>query len=872
MAKLTVANFKAKLFRLYEQARRVQASMRSGRPRSTEPSPSATNITNYTRRFHVLPMLRCFQHCLIPILRCWVLGLVASCSFCWAAHAQVASGAGAFTNANLGNCVQLIGLGGSPDNGGSINITLNGFPAIYAGGAIISDGLMLTSNPIGPSDLTQSCSITNVTNLSQTGASSPNDTATLSFTYTYQSTKYQFQGSASEAGTSYSIISLGPSVTSVSPISGTTAGGTSVTITGTNLTGATGVTIGGVAATNVVVASATQITATTPAGTAGAASVLVTTPGGTNAANTLFTYATPAPTVTAIAPNTGTPAGGTSVTITGTNLTGATAVRFGTSNASITANSATSITATAPAGTGTVDITVTTAGGTSTASATDHFTYIVPVPTVTSVSPNSGPTTGGTSVTITGTNLTGATAVKFGGNNATSFTVTSASQINAVAPAGSLGAVDVTVKTSSGLSAISSADQYTYAVPADSVNLRKLQAAVTPMVAQVWGQATSGAIESAVSEGFAGGGGKLISPSGNGVRINFSADPDDQEQANGDASRAFGRSASANPFSNAYGSFDSNARGITAPGGLRANDTTASRTDDAFTALGYAGPTKAPPLRPSEPREWLGWAEISGATLSRWSTSTALGMPGTNASIYGDQVDVIAGLTRVLTPNFLIGVLGGWETFDFRSDAIQGRLTGDGWTAGAYAGWKLSNAIRFDAGVAYSGIGFNGTAGTASGSFSGDRLLVTAGVKGNYATYGFLLEPSATIYALWEHENAYTDTLGTAEAARDFSTGRASAGLKVAYPFAWTSTVKLAPYAGIYGDYYFNADNISLAGAGALLTTPVFAGMSARTEAGFSAQFAGGGQFTAGAERSGLGGSFSLWTYRARASIPFGPQ
>jgi hypothetical protein len=598
----------------------------------------------------------------------------------------------------------------------------------------------------------------------------------------------------------------------------------------------------------------------------------VTTPAGTNAANTLFTYVTPAPTVTAIAPNTGTPAGGTSVTITGANLTGATAVRFGTSNASITANSATSITATAPAGTGTVDITVTTAGGTSTASATDHFTYIVPVPTVTSVSPNSGPTTGGTSVTITGTNLTGATAVKFGGNNATSFTVTSASQINAVAPAGSLGAVDVTVKTSSGLSAISSADQYTYAVPADSVNLRKLQAAVTPMVAQVWGQATSGAIESAVSEGFAGGGGKLISPSGNGVRINFSADPDDQEQANGDASRAFGRSASANPFSNAYGSFDSNARGITAPGGLRANDTTASRTDDAFTALGYAGPTKAPPLRPSEPREWLGWAEISGATLSRWSTSTALGMPGTNASIYGDQVDVIAGLTRVLTPNFLIGVLGGWETFDFRSDAIQGRLTGDGWTAGAYAGWKLSNAIRFDAGVAYSGIGFNGTAGTASGSFSGDRLLVTAGVKGNYATYGFLLEPSATIYALWEHENAYTDTLGTAEAARDFSTGRASAGLKVAYPFAWTSTVKLAPYAGIYGDYYFNADNISLAGAGALLTTPVFAGMSARTEAGFSAQFAGGGQFTAGAERSGLGGSFSLWTYRARASIPFGPQ
>jgi len=65
-----------------------------------------------------------------------------------------------------------------------------------------------------------------------------------------------------------------------------------VTITGTNLTGATGVTIGGTAAP-ITAITATEITATTPAGTAGTASVLVTTPGGTNAANTLFTYQTP---------------------------------------------------------------------------------------------------------------------------------------------------------------------------------------------------------------------------------------------------------------------------------------------------------------------------------------------------------------------------------------------------------------------------------------------------------------------------------------------------------------------------------------------------------------------------------------------------
>lgn len=87
-------------------------------------------------------------------------------------------------------------------------------------------------------------------------------------------------------------------MTSISPTSGSTAGGTSVTITGTNLTGASAVTIGGTAATNVTVVSSTSITATTPAKTAGTASVLVTTSGGTNAANTLFTYATPTPTGT----------------------------------------------------------------------------------------------------------------------------------------------------------------------------------------------------------------------------------------------------------------------------------------------------------------------------------------------------------------------------------------------------------------------------------------------------------------------------------------------------------------------------------------------------------------------------------------------
>jgi hypothetical protein len=83
-------------------------------------------------------------------------------------------------------------------------------------------------------------------------------------------------------------------------------------------------------------------------------------------------------------------------------------------------------------------------------------------PTVTKVTPKTGPTTGATSVTVTGTNLTGATAVKFGATAAAKFTVTSSTSITATAPAHAAGLVDVTVTTAGGTSAISLKDHYKF--------------------------------------------------------------------------------------------------------------------------------------------------------------------------------------------------------------------------------------------------------------------------------------------------------------------------------------------------------------------------------------------------------------------------
>ncbi len=269
-------------------------------------------------------------------------------------------------------------------------------------------------------------------------------------------------------------VAAAPTVTGLSPTSGPAAGGTLVTITGTGFTGATAVDFGSTQATGLSVVSDTTITAESPAGT-GTVDVTVVTSGGTSAISPAdqFTYtAVAAPIVTGISPNSGPAPGGTLVTITGTGFTGATAVDFGTTPATdVTVVSPTTITADSPAGTGTVDVTVRTPGGTSAISTADDFTYtatVVAAPTVTGISPNTGPAAGGTLVTITGTGFTGATAVDFGTTAATDVTVVNATTITAQSPAGT-GIANVTVITPNGTSSDTATDQFTYVAATPSV-------------------------------------------------------------------------------------------------------------------------------------------------------------------------------------------------------------------------------------------------------------------------------------------------------------------------------------------------------------------------------------------------------------------
>jgi hypothetical protein len=214
-----------------------------------------------------------------------------------------------------------------------------------------------------------------------------------------------------------------------------------------------------------VYAGGTQLTATTPAQTtAGTVDVVVATPGGTSTTSSSdqFVYDVP-PTVSSVAPAGGPVSGGTQVTITGTGFAPDSHVFFGTAAASsFVINSPTSITASTPAVATpqSVDVTVTTFGGTSPSNGADSFSY--GSPTVSDVSPNAGPLSGGSVVYISGHGFTPDATVTFGGIAASSVIVNSGTAISATSPAGIAGSVDVVVTTFQGTSATSAVDQFTY--------------------------------------------------------------------------------------------------------------------------------------------------------------------------------------------------------------------------------------------------------------------------------------------------------------------------------------------------------------------------------------------------------------------------
>jgi hypothetical protein len=239
-----------------------------------------------------------------------------------------------------------------------------------------------------------------------------------------------------------------PALTSVTPNSGSTGGGETVEIIGTNFLGTKQV-LFGTSSAEFTLISNTKITAKAPGVlAAGEAAVKVITNIGASSVNGSYAYTLNAPSINGITPSTGGISGSNTINISGTNfLTGST-VAIGGNAATVQSITPKLIVARTPRGSaGTVDVVVTTAGGVATS--TGGFKYVT-APTISSVSPDFGPASGGYSVTISGTNLLNANSVSIGGVEVSLFTVDSDTQIRASVPSGSSGTTNLVVTTTGG--------------------------------------------------------------------------------------------------------------------------------------------------------------------------------------------------------------------------------------------------------------------------------------------------------------------------------------------------------------------------------------------------------------------------------------
>ncbi len=367
------------------------------------------------------------------------------------------------TAATLGATVSSISPATGNANGGA-PVTITG--TNFAAGAIVTFGVATASKVV----VVNSTTITAVTPPHVAGSAnvlvrnSAGDQGSLPNGFLYTSTPPSTQ----------------PQLNVIVPNTGSTAGGDTVTIAGSNLTGTT-VTIGGVAAT-VVTHGPVSMTATTPAGSAGPPLDVVVTnaKGQSGTLQSAFTYVDPPapPSVSAISPASGSTNGGTQLVISGSGFRYGAVVSFGgppppvgtgmraltmavTYDATVCGSGVQLpciIATTVAHAAGATDVVVTNMdfatgiidSGSGSSTLTQGFTFVL-APSISDVTPSSGTVSGGTTVTIKGTNFVSGAQVLVAGQQAVVQSLTSTS-ITAVVPANPAGTSPVVVENPNGQS------------------------------------------------------------------------------------------------------------------------------------------------------------------------------------------------------------------------------------------------------------------------------------------------------------------------------------------------------------------------------------------------------------------------------------
>lgn len=671
--------------------------------------------------------------------------------------------------------------------------------------------------------------------------------------------------------------------------SGPTAGGTVVTISGLHFApGHTTVTIGGttVPAASVTVNASTSLTFTTPAHAAGNVAMTVSTPGGTsNAVPGGFTYL-PLPAVTALNPVAGSIAGGTNVTISGSDfVTGATSVTIGGTlipAGSVTVNSSTSLTFTTPANAaGNVAVTVTTAGGTS-GTIAGGFTY-AGLPSVTAISPAAGPAAGGTTVIITGTAFVGPLSVSFGPTVAASVTVNSDTSITALSPPGS-GAVDITVTTLQGTSPVTPAASFSYAPPTGTVTIRQITKGgdgtfgfVSPTPGLNLAITTTNGAGEASPITLAPGNYSISAMQNAGFGLTaIACDSGAGDPATGIASITVVSGAS---VVCAFTSYNSQAattqliENFMAVQGaiLMSNLPEGQRRVDRLQGVVQTTGNPVPALMGYMAAAGNGTLQMPVLSASLAQINAITDQPQTDLDVWfqatlgsysaeglsGTFGIVSAGADYLVSKDLLIG---GFVQGDFQPDARDGAggsASGKGWLAGPYATLRLTEGLYLDL---LGGVGQSHNSispdGTYTDTFSANRWLASGSLSGQWQSGDWTISPTATLSYFQSTSGTYVDSLGVAIPSVTGGMGQLALGPTIAYRFE-------------LGDGLTVNTRVALDGVFRLTQTKDAAAVAfhTRLNAGFNIATPGGASFGLSGGLDGLGGGTNVQSGSGKLSL-----
>jgi outer membrane autotransporter protein len=248
--------------------------------------------------------------------------------------------------------------------------------------------------------------------------------------------------------------------------------------------------------------------------------------------------------------------------------------------------------------------------------------------------------------------------------------------------------------------------------------------------------------------------------------------------------------------------------------------------------------------------------------VSAWGNMTWTGF--TDSDDDRRQINAFGGVDYLLTPEFLLGIVAGYEYTDSQFDSLDGSLSGNGETVGAYGAWRLGTALRAEAGVTYSMLSYDIENASADADFEATRLITYGGLSSVMNLGEVRVDPSANVLMLWQDEDSYTDSQGVEYDDRSFESFRGDVGAEFSLPNLHAGDWSTVPYAGVYADYWWNDDSEALND-----TVGILDNWSARVAGGIDFTSAGeNASFTLGGEMGGLGDT-TTWSAKAEARFAF---